>query len=183
MAKYLDENGLLFFWQQLKTKLAAKVDAVAGKGLSTNDFTNADQTKLAGIEAGAEVNTIESIQVNGQAAAISNRTVNIPVPTAVSGLTNDSGYQTQAQVTSAIAAAIGGIETIKFSIVSELPTVGAGNTIYLLPIAGTDAYDEYIYVNSAWEKIGSTDVDLSNYWNFSNLTAMSNSDIDNILAS
>ena len=27
-----------------------------GKGLSTNDFTNAEQTKLAGIAAGAEVN-------------------------------------------------------------------------------------------------------------------------------
>ena len=29
---------------------------VAGKDLSTNDFTNTEQTKLSGIEAGAEVN-------------------------------------------------------------------------------------------------------------------------------
>lgn len=35
---------------------ALKVDKIAGKGLSTNDFTTAEQTKLAGIEAGAEVN-------------------------------------------------------------------------------------------------------------------------------
>ena len=35
---------------------ALKVDKVAGKGLSTNDYTTAEQTKLAGIEAGAEVN-------------------------------------------------------------------------------------------------------------------------------
>lgn len=33
-----------------------KVDKVAGKDLSSNDFTDAEQTKLAGIEAGAEVN-------------------------------------------------------------------------------------------------------------------------------
>ena len=33
-----------------------KVDKVLGKGLSENDYTNAEQTKLAGIEAGAEVN-------------------------------------------------------------------------------------------------------------------------------
>ena len=33
-----------------------KVDVVAGKGLSTEDYTTAEQTKLAGIEAGAEVN-------------------------------------------------------------------------------------------------------------------------------
>lgn len=36
--------------------LAGKVDKEAGKGLSTNDFTDADKSKLTGIEAGAEVN-------------------------------------------------------------------------------------------------------------------------------
>ena len=33
-----------------------KVDKVAGKGLSTNDFTNEEKEKLAGIESGAQVN-------------------------------------------------------------------------------------------------------------------------------
>ena len=33
-----------------------KVDKEVGKGLSTNDYTTAEKTKLAGIEAGAEVN-------------------------------------------------------------------------------------------------------------------------------
>jgi hypothetical protein len=33
-----------------------KVDKVAGKGLSENDFTDADKSKLDGIEAGAQVN-------------------------------------------------------------------------------------------------------------------------------
>lgn len=41
---------------QADTLLSGKVDKVTGKGLSTNDFTNADVTKLNGIEAGAEVN-------------------------------------------------------------------------------------------------------------------------------
>lgn len=35
------------------TELAGKVDAVSGKGLSTNDYTDAEKTKLAGIETGA----------------------------------------------------------------------------------------------------------------------------------
>ena len=35
------------------TELAGKVDTEAGKGLSTNDYTDAEKTKLAGIEAGA----------------------------------------------------------------------------------------------------------------------------------
>lgn len=38
------------------TLLSGKVDKVNGKGLSTNDYTDAEKTKLAGIEAGAEVN-------------------------------------------------------------------------------------------------------------------------------
>ena len=41
---------------QADTLLSGKVDKVTGKGLSTNDFTNADVTKLNGIESGAEVN-------------------------------------------------------------------------------------------------------------------------------
>ena len=39
-----------------ETSLTNKVDKVTGKGLSTNDFTDALKTKLDGIEAGAEVN-------------------------------------------------------------------------------------------------------------------------------
>ena len=39
-----------------RTGLDNKVDKVAGKGLSTEDYTTAEKTKLAGIAAGAEVN-------------------------------------------------------------------------------------------------------------------------------
>lgn len=36
--------------------ISTKVDKVTGKGLSANDFTNADKAKLDGIESGAEAN-------------------------------------------------------------------------------------------------------------------------------
>ena len=39
-----------------KTELNLKVDKVLGKGLSTNDYTSAEQLKLGGIEVGAKVN-------------------------------------------------------------------------------------------------------------------------------
>ena len=42
--------------EDLQKAVDKKVDAVAGKGLSTNDYTTAEQTKLAGIAEGAEVN-------------------------------------------------------------------------------------------------------------------------------
>lgn len=53
-------------------------------------------------------------------------------------------------------------------IVEELPETGSPNKMYLLPResdAEANVYDEYIYTNHAWEKIGSTDVDLTDYWN------------------
>ena len=46
---YLDYDGLLYFWQKLKAKLAGKVDKVDGKQLSTNDYTTAEKNKLAGL--------------------------------------------------------------------------------------------------------------------------------------
>jgi hypothetical protein len=45
----------------LQTALNAKVDEVEGKGLSTEDYTSTEKSKLAGIEAGAEVNTVDSV--------------------------------------------------------------------------------------------------------------------------
>lgn len=59
--------------------LSNKVDKESGKGLSTNDFTNALKDKLDGIEIGAEVNKIDSISVNGVAQTISNKAVNLDV--------------------------------------------------------------------------------------------------------
>lgn len=49
MSKFLDENGLQYFWSKLKTSLSNKVDKITGKGLSTEDYTTAEKTKLAGL--------------------------------------------------------------------------------------------------------------------------------------
>lgn len=54
---YLDQNGVLYLWQKIVAKItnmiANKVDKVDGKGLSTNDYTTAEKTKLTGIAEGA----------------------------------------------------------------------------------------------------------------------------------
>lgn len=48
--KILSYDGLLYFCQKIKALLAGKVDKVDGKGLSTNDYTTAEKTKLAGLK-------------------------------------------------------------------------------------------------------------------------------------
>lgn len=46
---YNGENVLTYVLTLLKTKFNTKVDKVAGKGLSTNDYTNDEKSKLAGL--------------------------------------------------------------------------------------------------------------------------------------
>lgn len=58
---------------------------------------------------------------------------------------------------------------IKFEIVVTLPTTGADDTIYLVPITPDTTgnnYAEYIYINGQWELLGKigVQVDLSNYY-------------------
>lgn len=59
--KYLDYDGLLYFWGKIKDKLSNKVDKVEGKDLSTNDYTTAEKEKLAGIASGANKTTVENV--------------------------------------------------------------------------------------------------------------------------
>ena len=57
-----------------------------------NNFTTELKDKLDGIENNAQVNKIETIKVNANALKITDKTVNVEVPTKISDLTNDSGF-------------------------------------------------------------------------------------------
>lgn len=168
----------------ISAELSKKVNSVSGKGLSTNDYTNAEKEKLEGIAAGAQVNIIESIKVNGTAQTITDKSVNITVPTNTNQLTNGAGFQNASQVSSAISKALEGITTIDYQVVTDLPDTGAKGTIYLKSNGGTspNVYDEYIWVEDKFEKIGTTEVDLTNYWNTTSLVALTNTEIDGIIA-
>lgn len=217
--KYLDDNGLTYYHSKVKALLAGKQNTESGKGLSTNDYTTAEKTKLAGIASGAEANvqsdwsvtdtssdayiknkptipTVNNatltIQKNGTtvntftANASSDITANITVPTNNNELTNGAGYQTATQVQTAINSALSGITGVSFEVVNSLPATGENGVIYLLSNSGSspNIYDEYIWLSasSSFEKIGTTDVDLSGYQLSSELVAITNAEIDTIVA-
>lgn len=150
-----------------------------------NNYTTTEKNKLSNIAAGAQVNVIETIKVNNTALTPSSKAVNITVPTQTSQLTNNSGFQTASDVETAINTALADITGINFEIVQTLPATGVNGTIYLLSNSGTgtNSYDEYIYISNKWEKIGTTDVDLTGYYNTTNLIAVTNAEIDVIVAS
>ncbi len=95
---FLDKTGLILVWGKIKNALSDKVDKVDGKGLSTNDYTSNEKTKLANIATGAQVNVLEGIQKNGTNVTITNKIANISVPTTTNELTNNSGFITIADV-------------------------------------------------------------------------------------
>ena len=152
----------------LQAQINGKVTAVSGMGLSQNSYTTDEKNKLAGIAAGAQVNVIEAVQRNGSAVPVSGKTVNISVPVALSELTNDKGFidstvenlanfYTKSEVNSLVST----IPKFAVQVVSSLPASGqSSTTIYLTPNSGSsgNVYDEYLWVNNAWEKIGSTQV-------------------------
>lgn len=78
----------------LETALAGKVSAVTGKGLSSNDYTDDEKTKLGGIAAGAQKNVQSDWTATSGDAFIKNKPTIPTVPTKVSSFENDAKYLT-----------------------------------------------------------------------------------------
>lgn len=162
-----------------------------------SDWDVTDSTSDAFIKNKPTIPTVNNatltIQKNGTsvgtftANASSNVTANITVPTNNNELTNGAGYQTSSDVQSAINDALEDITGIDFQVVASLPATGEKGVIYLVshPHGTGDVYDEYIWLSSSssYEKIGTTDIDLSGYVLSSDLVAISNAEIDTIVAS
>ena len=168
---FLNSTGLAYFYNRLKTVFAAQGDL------------DALETRVDGIVSqGGEPNVIDTVKVNGTALAVTNKAVDVIVPTATSDLTNDSGFQTAQDVEDAIGDALDGVTGISYEVVQALPATGEAGVIYLLSNSGStgNIYDEYIWAGSAFEKIGTTDVDLSGYWQTSDLVAITTAEIDTL---
>lgn len=175
---YLDNNGVLYLWQKIKTlfatktELGDKVDKVSGKGLSSEDFTEQEKAKLSTVESNAAPNVIEVVKKNGTALTVSGKAVDITVPTKLSELSNDEGYITTSAVEGMISTAVSGAYKYKGSVatVSALPS--SGNTtgdIYNVESSGMN----YAWNGNAWDALGETFT----------ITAITNAEIDTIVAS
>lgn len=71
--------------ENVQTQLNDKVDKITGKGLSTNDYTSTEKTKLSGIEEGAQKNTITGVKGS---AETTYRTGNVNITATNIGLGN-----------------------------------------------------------------------------------------------
>ena len=61
------------------------------------------------------------------------------------------------------------------SVVQTLPATGEAHTLYFVPSSDPktqNVYDEYLYANNAWEQVGSTAVDMSDYYTKTEVNAL-----------
>lgn len=205
--KFLDNNGLLYFWQKI---VNAFVKKDGNKVLSDNNYTTAEKNKLAGLNnytlptasastlggvkvgAGLEINEgVLSATGGGTADAVDWANVQNK-PTKVSQFTNDSGFQTASDVQGAISTATEGLATesyvnskvssvykYKGSVANQaaLPQSPETGDVYNLEDTGMNvAWD-----GTKWDNLGIT-IDLSGYVQESELVAITNGEIDAIVA-
>lgn len=112
--KLVSLENLQYFGGKVNEKLDTKVDKVDGYALSKNDFTDALKSKVDGIAEGAQVNVIETVKVNGEALTVSDKAVDVTVPTALADLSEDDTHKvaTAAQLTQ-IATNKGDLDVLK----------------------------------------------------------------------
>lgn len=125
-------------------------------------YTFATGSSNGTIDVTPSEGTKQSVSVKGLAGAAYKA-----VDTAVSSTSEN--LPTSKAVQTAINSAIAGVTQFDVQVVTALPTTGQKGVIYLVSHShGTkDIYDEYIWntaaTTPAFEKIGSTDIDLSAY--------------------
>lgn len=255
---FLSKTGLQYFYNRIKTVFATKTEIPSASDIQ--DVIDADKalTTTGSIATKGYVDQnggkIDVIKVNGTTQTITNKEVDISVPTTTNDLINNSGFltsvdiqgvakmdadsdnslylfddmgnrlvfeiganldlsmtvfgeeagnitlitnavnnlvnyytKTETYTKTEVNNLIGSISSLNILIVQTLPTEDISTTtIYFVPRTTSETqnvYDEFIYVNNAWEKIGSTEIDLSNYWSKTELTAITTAEIDEIMGS
>lgn len=183
-------DGSVAWANKEEAKIYEKATANTDGLMSKEHFT-----KVEGVEAKAQVNVIETISVNGTNQSVTNKGVNITVPTDNKNLTNGAGYQTKenvnsivegkgyqtaSQVQATVNEAVANIN--KKKVVTSTKEMTDENTIYLMANAGSgnNIYDEYIVIDGKPEKVGTTEVDLTNYLQKSDLVEITNQEIDSL---
>jgi hypothetical protein len=79
-----------------------------------------------------------------------------------------------------IANAVAGVSKIAMTVVTELPEVGDPNVIYLVA-SDSDTYIQHVYIGGQWYDLGSTSVDLSNYWSKTDLEVATDEEVQAVI--
>ncbi len=192
--KYIDENGLLYYDQKNKARLAEKVDKEKKTGkeneykvLSDNNLSDELLKKINDAGDGNFENLTNKPAIDGKSLSSTStaedlglaKKSDIPTDYVSNDALSKKGFATETYVNSQVA------NLNKKQIVTSTEEMTEENIIYLLANSGSknNSYDEYIVVEGNPEKIGTTDVDLTGYLKDSDFVAITNQQIDEIVNS
>lgn len=181
--------------------LSTFADEIKARYAKATDLTAVSDRVKALEDAGAQANVLEAVKVNGTAQAITEKAVDITVPTKASELTNDAKYQTEEQVVAAITAKVsstykaGG--SVTFAELPELKEENLGLVVNVTEkftstadfVEGADT-EHPAGTNVAVVKVGEDYkydalagfVDLSGYIKASEIEAITSSEVSALLA-
>lgn len=156
---YVNGDRVAELWLEIQSALGQKADQAQLSGYATPD---------------AVAQAIVSALTN----YATNATVQSAITTAL------KNYMTASETSDAIAAAVAESAHVTFTSVDRLPPTGQANTIYLVPGGEAEAgnlREEYMWLNGAWEQLGTTQTDLSGYWSKEELHPMTAEELQEIL--
>ena len=164
--KYLDLQGLTTYDEKIKQKIASDDATTLSQAKAYADGL-ADNYDPAGT-AQSKVDALANGQVATNKSDIATlKSGKADKSTTLSGYGITDAY-TKTQTDSAITTAVANADHLKREIVSALPEVEEADehTIYMVG-TGTgsqqSSYIEYMLINGGFERIGTSDVDLTNY--------------------
>ena len=193
----LDDDGLLYAVQYIFTKLKSSplnVNTTYSVSLDTTNewivLTDSDgNSSHVSYSDFGEDNIVEGAQIDGTDLTITNKKLMIPNAAA-----STRGVVSNADINTLIQTALAGFERISFEKVNsyaDLPVTGSNGVIYLVPNSGSapNVYDEYIWYTdssttpptSGYEKIGTTELDLSGYVQKTDIHLLTNNEITDIV--
>ena len=164
--KFLSLQGLSTYDELIKQEISTGDESTLSSaksyadGLAVNyDPAGTAQTKVQELAEGQVKTNSDNITALQSGKADKSTTL------AGYGITD---AYTSEQTDSAIATAVANADHLKREIVESLPEIELAdeNTIYMVGTgAGTEdsVYEEYMLINGGFEKIGSSEVDLTNY--------------------
>lgn len=164
--KFLDLTGLTTYDEKIKALIDSKDQETLESAKSYSDGLS-DNYDPAGT-AQTKVNELANGQVKTNTDNITAlQSGKADKATTLSGYGITDAY-TKTQTDSAISTAVANAPHLKRSIVEALPEVGEAdaNTIYMVGAGDgsqDSVYEEYMLINDGFEKIGSSEVDLTNY--------------------
>lgn len=145
----------------LSGRVATALDRISGHDTNIEEINTSVAERLKTADLAAKLDAYKAAQ-----GLVSNTTSNM------------TNYYLKSEIYTKeeVAALISAIPKFEIKVVSSLPTSNISlTTVYLVKdtTEGGGLYTEYIYVNGAWEELGSQTVDLSGY--------ITDEELDNLL--